>query len=53
MIFPYRSIITAAPDGNDFLLILHPKIPVTVVGPVGSATYMGLVDTGSDSTIFP
>jgi hypothetical protein len=53
MIFAYRSIISAAPDGGDYLLILRPEIPVTIIGPGGSATYIGLVDTGSDNTILP
>jgi hypothetical protein len=53
MIFPYRSIITEAPDSNDFLLIVRPEVPVTFVGPAGSASYVGLVDTGSDHTILP
>jgi hypothetical protein len=53
MIFLYRPLISAAPDSDDFLLILRPEIAVTVVGPAGSATYSGLVDTGSDNTILP
>lgn len=53
MIFLYRTSVAAAPDGDDFLLILRPEIPVTVVGSNGSATYLGLVDTGSDNTVLP
>jgi predicted aspartyl protease len=51
--FPYSSIISADPDTGDFLLFRRPEIPVTIVGSAGSATYVGLVDTGSDNTIFP
>jgi predicted aspartyl protease len=53
MIFPYQPIISEAPDGNDFILILRPEVPVIVVGPAGSESYVGLVDTGSDHTILP
>lgn len=53
MIFLYRPLISPAPDGDDFLLILRTEITITVVGPTGSATYSGLVDTGSDTTILP
>ena len=53
MKFLYAPLISAAPDGGDFLLILRPEIPITIVGPSGSATYSGLVDTGSDNTILP
>ena len=53
MIFYYQPIVSLAPDGRDYLLILRPEIPVTVIGPTGEATYLGLVDTGSDNTILP
>jgi predicted aspartyl protease len=39
--------------GGDFHLLLRPEIEVSIQGPSGSATYIGLVDTGSDNTIFP
>ena len=53
MIFPYRTIISEALDGKDFVLIVRPEVPVTFVGPSGAASYIGLVDTGSDHTILP
>jgi hypothetical protein len=53
MIFPYQSIISAAPDGDDFIVICRPEIPVLVGGPKGAAVQIGLVDTGSDNTILP
>jgi hypothetical protein len=53
MIFPYQPIISEAPDGIDFILILRPEVPITIVGPLGSESYVGLVDTGSDHTILP
>jgi hypothetical protein len=53
MKFPYSSVITAAPGSSDFYLIRRPEIPVTICGPSGRMTLIGLVDTGSDNTIFP
>lgn len=53
MVFLYQPIISLAPDGASYLLILRPEIPVTVIGPNGEGTYLGLVDTGSDNTILP
>jgi hypothetical protein len=53
MIFPYRSIISEAPDGRDYLLIHRPEVPITILGSAASGTYVGLVDTGSDNTILP
>lgn len=53
MIFPYCSIISVEPHTGDFLLFRRPEIPVTIRGPKESATYVGLLDTGSDNTIFP
>jgi predicted aspartyl protease len=53
MIFSYQPIISLAPDGVDYVLLLRPEIPVTVIGATGQATYLGLVDTGSDNTILP
>ncbi len=53
MKFPYSSIISSSPDGDEFFLFRRPEIPIPVVGPAGSAAYVGLVDTGSDNTILP
>ncbi len=53
MKFPYRGIVTAATDDGDYLFVLRPEVPITIVGPAGSATYLALVDTGSDNTILP
>ena len=53
MNFPYSSIISTSADGGDFLLFRRPEIPVTIIGAAGRATFIGLVDTGSDNTIFP
>jgi hypothetical protein len=52
VIFPYSSIISPDPSTGDFLLVRRPEIPVTILGAAGAATYIGLVDTGSDHTIF-
>jgi hypothetical protein len=51
MKFLYAPLISASPDSGDFLLILRPEIPITVIGPAGFATFTGLVDTGSDNAI--
>jgi len=51
--FPFSSIISVEPRTGEFLLFRRPEIPVTIRGRNGSATYLGLVDTGSDNTIFP
>ena len=53
MIFPYQSMISESPDGVDYVLFLRPEIPATIIGPAGSETFFGLVDTGSDNTILP
>jgi hypothetical protein len=52
MIFSYQPVIVAAADG-DFLELLRPEIEVSIEGVLGRATVVGLVDTGSDNTIFP
>lgn len=46
-------MIIAPPDGGDYLLILRPEIPVTVIGRRDASPIIGLVDTGSDNTILP
>ena len=53
MNFPYSTIISHDPDSGDFLLLRRPEIPITIGGPEREAAYVGLVDTGSDNTIFP
>jgi hypothetical protein len=53
MNFAYSSLISRCPDTDDFLLIRRPEIPVTIEEPAGSATYAGMVDSGSDNTILP
>jgi hypothetical protein len=53
MRFPYSSVISIGSGSGEFLLLRRPGIPVVIIGPQGSATYIGLVDTGSDNTIFP
>jgi hypothetical protein len=53
MKFPYSSLIATEPGTSDFLVIRRPEIPVTIIGPAGWVTLIGLVDSGSDHTIFP
>ena len=51
MIFDYCEYVV--PDDDDFGLLLRPEIPVELIGPKGTVVRRGLVDTGSDNTIFP
>ena len=53
MKFPYSTVISAVPGTDEYVLMRRPEIPVTILGPGGSLTLIGLVDTGSDNTIFP
>lgn len=53
MRFPYSSIISLSPHTQKLALLRRPEIPITIAGPAGSATYIALVDTGADNTIFP
>ena len=53
MNFPYSSVILADPQSGDFALTHRPEIPITISGPNGSVALIGLVDTGSDFSIFP
>lgn len=53
MRFPYRVNLIPIPDSEDLGIVLRPEIPVTLIGPKGDAPTLGLVDTGSDITIFP
>jgi predicted aspartyl protease len=52
MIFDYLASVVAV-DGDEFGLIFRPVIPITIEGPNGTIDVYALVDTGSDSTIFP
>jgi hypothetical protein len=53
MKFAYSTVISKFPGSNDYVLLRRPEIPVTIVGPAGELSLIGLVDTGSDNTIFP
>lgn len=53
MTFSYNSVVSIDSESGDYLIFRRPEIPVTVIGPSGLASYIGLVDTGSDNTIFP
>ncbi len=53
MKFKYRSVFSREPGSDDFLIFRRPEIMVSIAGPLGKATSVGLVDTGSDFTIFP
>lgn len=53
MKFPYSTGVLGSSGGDDFYLVRRPEIPITIIGENGSATVLALVDTGSDSTIFP
>jgi hypothetical protein len=53
MIFDYRPTFWGVAEDGDFLFVTRPEIAVSIVGPLGSVSQIGLVDTGSDHTIFP
>lgn len=53
MRFPYTTAISQDPDTKDYLFFRRPELHVRLVGPEGSQMFVGLVDTGSDRTIFP
>lgn len=53
MRFPYSSVILPEPGTGDLLIMHRPEIPVKVFGSRGAVPVIGLVDTGSDYTIFP
>lgn len=53
MRFAYQTHILEVGSDEDPILLARPEIPVTLVGPNGRATLIGLVDTGSDYTVFP
>jgi hypothetical protein len=53
MRFNYTTIISAAPDSGELVVIFRPEIRITVHGPKGSGDFVGLVDTGADNTILP
>jgi hypothetical protein len=53
MKFKYRSAFSSDPNSDDLIIFRRPEIPLTIFGPLGGATSVGLVDTGADFTIFP
>jgi hypothetical protein len=54
MKFPYRPYsVQPTPGHPDIVTVYRPSIPVRVVGPLGDASLLGLVDTGADATILP
>jgi hypothetical protein len=53
MKFAYTTAICGVTVDGDYLCLLRPEVPVSIVGPAGQMTLTALVDTGSDRTIFP
>ncbi len=53
MKFNYSTVIVAQPGSGDMLCLRRPEIPIKIQGPNESMQFVGLVDTGSDYTIFP
>lgn len=53
MKFSYASYVSGVPSSGEFIILRRPEIPITISGPSGTVSFMGLVDTGSDHTIFP
>ena len=53
MRFSYTTIVSAAPDTGELVVIFRPEVRITVHGPKGSGDFIALVDTGADNTILP
>jgi Aspartyl protease len=53
MKFPYSTAIAKDEGTGDFVIFRRPEIPIEIAGQLGRAEVIGLVDTGSDHTIFP
>jgi Aspartyl protease len=53
MKFPYSTAIARDDASGNFVIFRRPEIAVEITGPLGRAAMIGLVDTGSDHTIFP
>lgn len=53
MKFPYNTLLSEDPQSGDYLVFRRPEIPITISHNQLHATLIGLVDTGSDFTIFP
>lgn len=53
MRFPYQTHIVGTSDDGSELLLSRPELDLKLIGPKGSAVFIGLVDTGADQTILP
>ena len=53
MRFDYSTVVSLAPDTGEAFVIFRPEVPITLHGPKGSDSFLALVDTGADNTIFP
>lgn len=53
MKFPYRPVVVAALDNDDYILLMRPEIPIEIAGASGTMVLSALVDTGADNTILP
>jgi hypothetical protein len=53
MKFPYTLNIVPSTETGDEIVLLRPEIPLRVYGPAGHVDVLALVDSGSDSSIFP
>lgn len=53
MIFPYSTALAEDADSGDFLVFRRPEVTVRIAHAGAAIAVDGLVDTGSDLTIFP
>jgi hypothetical protein len=51
--FPYKAIVVRGTRSGGSETVYRPLIPVLLHGPAGYEDLRGLVDTGSDDTLFP
>jgi hypothetical protein len=51
--FPYKSLVVRGTRAGSFGTVYRPMIPFHLFGPAGEDEAIGLVDTGSDDTVFP
>ena len=53
MKFPYqRYTVTPSPSVPDGILY-RPEVPLRVIGSIGDASFLALVDSGADETLLP
>jgi hypothetical protein len=51
--FPYEAVLARGTRAGSYETTYRPMIPLRLFGPIGEYELGGLVDTGSDDTLFP